>query len=144
MASIFYYVNPQSWGGGYSPAWNEGAEPILLASDNKALNSAFAEACGDWVISLIELPGPTVTKKAVDTYKPWAIITVPGYIKIENLRKQRFCYINIDPQGIPSYMHKLVHISLGLLAEGKTGIWNLSNESLIMQAGSSVNKYIQM
>ena len=141
MASI-YYANAQTWGGGYNPAWDEGAEPILLASDNKALNSAFAEACVAWSISLIELREIKAIKKAADAYKPWAVIMVPGYIKMENLRKQRFCYINIDPHGIPSYMHKLAHISLGFLVDEKTGIWNLSNESLIMQAGGGVNKYI--
>ena len=147
MASI-YYPNPVI-PAGYKPSRDTGIEPILLAGDNEVLNCAFAEACANRGIFLIELPGvragtshEAALKKAVNKYKPWAVITTPGYLKIENLQKQRFCYINIDPHGIPSYMYKLARISLGFLVDEKTGIWNLSNESLIMQAGGRVNKYI--
>ena len=147
MASI-YYPNPVI-PAGYKPSRDTGVDPILLAGDNEALNCAFAEACAAQGIFLIELPGvraepshEAVLKKAIDKYKPWAIITTPGYLKMENLAKQRFCYINMDPHGIPSYMHKLVRVCLGLLADERTGIWNLSNESLIIQAGGAVDKYI--
>jgi dTDP-4-dehydrorhamnose reductase len=147
MASI-YYPNPVI-PAGYKPSRDTGVEPILLAGDNEALNSAFAEACATRGIFLIELPGvraeayhEAALKKAIDKYKPWAIITTPGYLKMENLAKERFCYVNIDPHGIPSYMYKLVRVCLGFLADERTGIWNLSNESLIMQAGGAVDKYI--
>ena len=147
MAGTFY-ANPVI-PAGYKPSRDIGVEPILLAGDNEVLNCAFAEACATRGIFLIELPGvragaphEAALKKAIDKYKPWAVITTPGYLKMENLSKERFCYINIDPHGIPSYMYKLVRVCLGLLEDEKTGIWNLSNESLIIQSGGVVNKYI--